>query len=62
MSHSSSFLNRDAFDLKFLIMSTNSLVVKTIPTPILSDRNDIVCTKLYLRKFQVTNPVSNQTS
>jgi len=40
------FLNRDAFDLKFLIMSIKSLVVKMIPTPILRDRNDIVCTKL----------------
>jgi len=43
-------LNRlgDAIDLKFLIMSTNSLEMKLemIPTPILSDRNEIVCTKL----------------
>jgi len=31
------FLNRHAFDLKFLILSTNSLVVKMNPTPILSD-------------------------
>ena len=37
------FLNRDAFDLKFLIMSTNPLVVKMIPTPIVNDHNDIVC-------------------
>jgi len=36
---------RDAFDLKFLIMSTNSLEVKMIPTLILNDHNDIVCTK-----------------
>ena len=34
-----------AFDLKFLALSTNSLVVKTIPTPTLSDHNDIICTK-----------------
>jgi len=40
------FLNRDAFDLRFLITSTNLIVVKMIPTPILSDRNDIICTKL----------------
>jgi len=39
------FLNQDAFDLKFLIVSTNLLVVKMIPTPILRDRNDTVCTK-----------------
>jgi len=39
------FLNRDDFDLKFLILSTNSLVVKMIPTTILSDHNDKVCTK-----------------
>jgi len=39
------FLNQDAFDLKFFILSTNSLVVKMIPTPILSDHNDTVCTK-----------------
>jgi len=52
----------DAFDLKFLILSTNSLVVKMIPAPILNDHNDTVCTKQHLRKFQVTNPLSNQTS
>jgi len=40
------FLNRNAFDLKFLIMSTNSLVVIMIPTPILSDHNDRVFTKV----------------
>jgi len=40
------FLNQNAFDLKFLIMSTNSLVVEMIPTPILNDRNDTVCTRL----------------
>jgi len=39
------FLNRDAFDLKFLILFTNSLVVKMIQTPILSDHNDKNCTK-----------------
>jgi len=38
-------LNRDAFDLKFLVLSTNSLVVKIIPTPILSDHNDKICTE-----------------
>ena len=38
-------LNRDAFDLKILVLSTNSLVVKMIPTPILSDHNDIIRTK-----------------
>ena len=36
------FLNWDAFDLKFLILSTNSLVVKMTPTPILSDDNDTI--------------------
>jgi len=40
-----SFLNRDAFDLKFLIMSTNSLVMKMIRTLILNDHNDVVCIK-----------------
>jgi len=55
-------LNRDAFDLKFLVLSTNSLVVKMIPTPKLSDHDDIICTKQYLRKCQITNPLSNQTS
>jgi len=39
------FLNPDAFDLKFLVLSTNSLVVKMILTPILIDHNDIICTK-----------------
>jgi len=39
------FLNRDAFDMKYPIMSANSSVVKTISTPILSDHNDTVCTK-----------------
>jgi len=38
-------LNWDAFDLKFDILSTNSLVVKMIQTPILSDHNDTICTK-----------------
>jgi len=33
-----------------------------IPIPILSDHNDIVCTKQYLSKFQITNSLSNQTS
>jgi len=37
--------NRDAFDLKIFVLSTNSLVVKMIPTQILSDHNDIICTK-----------------
>ena len=40
-------LNRDAFDLKFLVLSTNLLVVKMIPPPILSDHNDIICSKQY---------------
>jgi len=40
-----SSLNQDAVDLIFLITSTDSLVVKMIPNPILSDHNDIVCTK-----------------
>jgi len=35
----------DAFNLKFLVLSTNSLVVKMIRTPILSDLNDTICTK-----------------
>jgi len=56
------FLYRNAFDLKFLIMSTNSMVVKMIATPILSDHNDIACTKQQLRKFNLTTPLSNQTS
>jgi len=38
-------LNRDASDLKFLVLSTISLVVETIPTPILSDHSGIICTK-----------------
>jgi len=38
-------LYRDAFDLKFLVLSTNLLVVKMISTLVLSDRNDIICTK-----------------
>jgi len=38
-------INRDAFDLKFLILSTNSLVVKMISTPILNDHNNTICTK-----------------
>jgi len=38
-------LNRDKFDLKFFVLSTNSLVAKMIPTPILSDHNDLICTK-----------------
>jgi len=37
------FLNQDEFDLKFLIMSTNLLVVQMIP--ILGDHNDTICTK-----------------
>jgi len=37
-------LNRVSFDLKFLVLSTDSLVVKMIPTPILSDHNDLICT------------------
>jgi len=48
--------------MKFLILSTNSLVVKMIRTPILSDLNDTICTKQYLRKCQITNSLSNQTS
>jgi len=40
-----SYLNRDAFDLKFFVLSTNSLAVKRIPTSILSDHNDMICTK-----------------
>jgi len=43
--HTFFFLNWDAFDLKFLVLSTNSLVVKIILTPILSDYNGTVCTK-----------------
>jgi len=39
------FLNRVAFNVKFFIVSTNSLVVKMITIPILSDHNDIICTK-----------------
>jgi len=39
------FLNRDAFHLKFLILSTNSLVTKKIRTPILNDHRDTICTK-----------------
>ena len=39
------YLNQDAFDSKFLVLSTNSLVVEMIPTPILSDHNDMICTK-----------------
>jgi len=39
------FLHRHAFDLKFLILSTNSLVVKMIRTPILNDHKDTICTK-----------------
>jgi len=38
------FLNRDAFNLNFVILSTNSLVMKMIPTPTLSDHNDTICT------------------
>jgi len=56
------FLNRDACDLKSLILCTNSMVVKMIPTPILSDHNDTVCAKQSLRKFQITSPLPNQTS
>jgi len=33
----------DAFDLKFIILSTNLLV--TIRTPVLSDHKDTICTK-----------------
>ena len=36
---------RDAFHLKFLILSTNSLVVKMNQTPILSDLNNTIYTK-----------------
>jgi len=39
------FLNRDAFDLKFLILSANSLMVKMNWISILSDHNDTICTK-----------------
>jgi len=39
------FSNRDAFDLKFLVLSTNPLVMKMIPTATLSDNNDTICTK-----------------
>ena len=35
----------DAFHLKFFILSTNSLVVKMIRTPILSDHNETICSK-----------------
>jgi len=38
-------INRDAFDLKFLALFTNSLVMKMIPTLILTDHNDIISTK-----------------
>jgi len=38
-------LNWDAFDLKFLILSTNLLVVKMIRTPILNNHNGRICTK-----------------
>jgi len=31
-------------------------------TPILSDHNDTICTKQSLRKFEMTTPLSNQTS
>jgi len=37
--------NRDAFDLKFLVLSTNSLVVKIISTLILNNHDDVTCTK-----------------
>jgi len=33
-----------------------------IPTSILSDHNNIICTIQYLRKCQIQNPLSNQTS
>jgi len=39
------FLNYDAFDLKFFVPSTNSLVVKMIRTPVLTDHNDTICTE-----------------
>ena len=39
------YLIWDAFDLKFLIVSTNSLVVKMIRTPIPSDNNEAICSK-----------------
>ena len=42
------FLNWYAFDLKFLILSTNSFVVKMIRKSILSDHNNTVCTKQLL--------------
>jgi len=51
------FLSWDAFDLKFLILSTNSLVVKMRPTPILRDHNDTICAKQYLSKFQVKDQI-----
>jgi len=37
-------------------------MVKMIWTPILSDHNDTICTKQWLRKCQITNPLSNQIS
>ena len=35
---------------------------KSFEPSILNDHNDTFCTKWYLRKCQITNPLSNQTS
>ena len=49
------FLVRDAFDLKFVNLSTDWLVVKIVSTPVLKDHNYKMCTKQQLRKCQITN-------
>jgi len=53
---------RECISFQKIILSTNLLVVKMIWTQILSDHNDTICTKQQLQKFQITNPLSNQTS
>jgi len=45
VSKRQNLLNWDACDLKFLILSTTSLVVKMIQTPILNDHNNTICTE-----------------
>jgi len=43
----------DAFDFTMLVQSTNSLVLKMIQTPTLSDHNHTICSNQYLRKDQI---------
>jgi len=57
------YLGCIAFDLKFLVLSTNIYWWwKWIEPAILNDHNDTICSNQWLRKCQTTNLLSNKTS